>query len=200
MLNRFIAQVVEVDKSNWSIKFTVPGLFDKVNKYPVAKRLFNTTREVLEDDKVLVLYDNDSKDGFVYTQLYNDDYVGLKHDLVNLDITTGKTLKFTIGEDDAVIEITADDSGNIDMKIKGSLTTNTESSKNDVYNSDVSIETKTNMKLKAINLTVEGTNVNITGGNLTVNGTAVPGIGPFCGIPNCLFTGAPHGSNNVQGT
>jgi hypothetical protein len=49
-------------------------------------------------------------------------------------------------------------------------------------------------------VTVKATNVEITGGNLKVGGTVSPATGPFCALPNCLFTGAPHGGNQVAGT
>jgi hypothetical protein len=40
----------------------------------------------------------------------------------------------------------------------------------------------------------------IKGGKCTMNGSVAPGTGPFCAIPACLFTGAPHGGNIVTGT
>lgn len=43
-------------------------------------------------------------------------------------------------------------------------------------------------------------NTEITGGSLTVKGTVAPSTGPFCALPNCLFTGAPHGGNVIAGT
>jgi phage baseplate assembly protein gpV len=49
-------------------------------------------------------------------------------------------------------------------------------------------------------VTVKAPQVLVTGGQFQVNGTAAPSTGPFCGLPNCLFTGAPHGGNIVQGT
>jgi len=49
--------------------------------------------------------------------------------------------------------------------------------------------------------TIKGLSVSIAGGQLTVDGTSLPsGSGPFCAIPNCLFTGAPHIGNTVTGT
>lgn len=48
---------------------------------------------------------------------------------------------------------------------------------------------------------IEAPKVKVTGGELEVNGTAAPtGSGPFCAIPSCLFTGAPHVGNKVSGT
>jgi hypothetical protein len=48
--------------------------------------------------------------------------------------------------------------------------------------------------------TIKSPQVEITGGNFSMKGTVVPGTGPFCAIPNCLFTGAPHGGSEVSGT
>ena len=43
-------------------------------------------------------------------------------------------------------------------------------------------------------------NLTIKGGSLTATGTASPsGSGPFCGLPACLFTGAPHVGSIVSG-
>jgi hypothetical protein len=58
-----------------------------------------------------------------------------------------------------------------------------------------------NVKVEAaIKATVQSPQVQITGGQLQVNGAVTPSTGPFCALPNCLFTGAPHGGNSVQGT
>jgi hypothetical protein len=48
--------------------------------------------------------------------------------------------------------------------------------------------------------TIKAPQVEITGGQLSLTGTVTPGNGPFCALPNCLFTGAPHGGNTVAGT
>ena len=58
-----------------------------------------------------------------------------------------------------------------------------------------------NVNVEAItSATVKAANVQITGGNLQVNGSASPSAGPFCAVPACLFTGAPHTGNTVAGT
>lgn len=50
-------------------------------------------------------------------------------------------------------------------------------------------------------LTIKTANGKITGGNFEMKGTCAPeGSGPFCGIPACLFTGAPHVGTKVAGT
>jgi hypothetical protein len=48
--------------------------------------------------------------------------------------------------------------------------------------------------------TVKAKQARITGGTLQVDGTAAPGSGPFCALPACPVTGAPHTGNIVEGT
>jgi phage baseplate assembly protein gpV len=62
-----------------------------------------------------------------------------------------------------------------------------------VKGANVTVEAKTAATVKA-------PKVEITGGQLMVKGTVSPATGPFCAIPACLFTGAPHGGNMVAGT
>jgi hypothetical protein len=73
---------------------------------------------------------------------------------------------------------------------------------------DTTVEATGDVKVKGANVNVEATTsakvkaaqAQITGGQLTVNGTAAPSSGPFCGLPACLLTGAPHTGNVVAGT
>jgi hypothetical protein len=48
--------------------------------------------------------------------------------------------------------------------------------------------------------TIKAPSVEITGGNFSMKGTVTPGTGPLCALPNCLFTGAPHGGSLASGT
>lgn len=64
-----------------------------------------------------------------------------------------------------------------------------------------SIQVKQNSK----EVTLTGNNITINSGmgTITANGAVAPattGMGPFCAIPNCLFTGMPHGGNRFSGT
>ena len=107
----------------------------------------------------------------------------------NIDIVaTGKEMISIKG--DCTVSI----GGNASLDVKGNAFLK--------VGGDTKIETsgKTNIKSSG-DAVVESPNVSITGGNLTVNGTASPtGSGPFCGIPVCPFTGAPHVGNKVAGT
>jgi hypothetical protein len=72
----------------------------------------------------------------------------------------------------------------------------------------VNMKTENDIKIEAKGLNIEGSGeitvkspqVNITGGILKATGTATPSSGPFCALPSCLFTGAPHSGDTVSGT
>lgn len=113
------------------------------------------------------------------------------------------------------IEIDGDDGNNItitndsNIKIKGDSKVEVSGDCSIKCDSSVKIEASSNCDIKAnasctikasASCKVDSPNVTITGGILNVKGTAVPGVGPFCGLPNCVMTGAPHGSNMVTGT
>jgi hypothetical protein len=60
---------------------------------------------------------------------------------------------------------------------------------------------KGKQETKSPSIKIDGTQVEITGGQLTVKGTVTPtGSGPFCGLPSCVITGAPHVGSIVLNT
>jgi phage baseplate assembly protein gpV len=75
---------------------------------------------------------------------------------------------------------------------------------------DLNSYTKGNMVAKvdgaadfkvAGSVTLSSPSVKITGGSVEIAGTAAPtGSGPFCAIPNCIFSGAPHIGKKIVGT
>jgi hypothetical protein len=75
---------------------------------------------------------------------------------------------------------------------------------------DIEVTTAANIKVKAdgnCNIEASGScevkspKVTITGGQCTIDGSVAPtGKGAFCGIPACLFTGAPHVGPTSNGT
>jgi len=74
---------------------------------------------------------------------------------------------------------------------KVSLTNGKDTIKADGGSVEVSAATKALIKSPA---------VEITGGTFKMKGTVAPSVGPLCAIPNCLFTGAPHGGSEVAAT
>ncbi len=92
--------------------------------------------------------------------------------------------------------------GNLVVYLKGDTDITIDGGNKITINNDSNVKISGNCNIEASgNCTIKSPSVKITGGQLTVNGTAAPtGSGPFCGIPACLFTGAPHVGNMVSGT
>ena len=60
------------------------------------------------------------------------------------------------------------------------------------------IEATGDTTVKGNNVTVEAAVLaEVKGSQVKISGTVTPGTGPFCAVPNCLFTGAPHGGNTA---
>jgi hypothetical protein len=62
------------------------------------------------------------------------------------------------------------------------------------------IEATGDTSVKGNNVTVEAAGLaEVKGAQVKISGTVAPGTGPFCALPNCLFTGAPHGGTTAAG-
>lgn len=83
--------------------------------------------------------------------------------------------------------------GNSEITVSGDIKIN--------VSGNASVEVSGNCDVKASgSCGIDSPDVKITGASLTVNGTAAPtGSGPFCGIPACIFSGAPHVGNKSSG-
>lgn len=73
----------------------------------------------------------------------------------------------------------------------------------------VTVESEDSMSLKGTDVTVEGQSsltlkspaTELTGGSVKCKGNAIPdGTGCFCGVPYCLYSGAPQTGTNVTGS
>jgi len=136
---------------------------------------------IAAEEKGLQIIHKDKHDGELISQvLMTDDKVEAIYKkkakvIMEDDHLTAKTGKCTV-------EMTEE---------KISLTNGKDTIKADGGNVEVDAGTKA---------TIKSPQVEITGGNFSMKGTVVPSTGPLCAIPNCLFTGAPHGGNQVSGT
>lgn len=139
----------------------------------------------------VLLYDTvfgDTKDGNEYSNNREGEYIkiffteekGLMFDYATKDGSTSVNIKPDNSLEIKNLEnntIIIDKDGNIKITNKG----------------DINIEASGNAKVKS-------PNVEITGGKVKIKGNVTPTTGPFCAIPNCLFTGAPHGGDTITGT
>lgn len=93
---------------------------------------------------------------------------------------------------DGTIEAVAP--GDIKVSTDGDLKLEVSGSQEDKITGDRKFDVTGKLELKA-------TQTKLTGGQLECNGTATPsGSGPFCAIPCCPVTGAPHCGSMVMGT
>jgi len=94
-----------------------------------------------------------------------------------------------------------DTNGNtVTMSSSGITMEDSNSNKVEMSGGGIKVEASANVDVKGVNITVDGAQVKITGGMLTINGTTIPGVGPMCALPNCIFSGSPHTGSMVTGT
>lgn len=163
----------------------------------------------------VLLYDTvfgDKKDGKEYSNSREGEYIkiffteekGLMFDYATKDGSTSVNIK-----PDNSLEIKnldkssviIDKNGNITINNKGKteITTDGDTKINSKGNTNIETSGKTDIKSTG-KTTIDSPDVEITGGKVKIKGSVAPSTGPFCGIPNCLFTGAPHGGDTVTGT
>lgn len=129
-----------------------------------------------------------------------------------LQITTGENIVFDIDQDGNVQitnnkgTISLDKDGNLTFDVKGNIVINSEGDTNVKVSGDATVK-GTNINVEASSkVVVKGTNVELngmtkaTGTSFECGGTVAPtGNGALCGLPACLFTGAPHAGNIATG-
>ncbi|MHB9296082.1 hypothetical protein PilKf_01836 [Pillotina sp. SPG140] len=165
---------------------------------------------VSPDEQTSFLLDYIPENPEVHTQIFGQ---------VFLDIIEGDTLECTVFD----TTLTIKEDGTVAIQTSNTVTIQTDKQLDIESGADVQVKAQGDATVEATNVmvkaksdaTVEATNVivkaqakaditaaqaEITGGILKVAGVAAPATGPFCAIPNCLFTGAPHGGNTVTGT
>lgn len=207
MANYFLGTITEVlDPDLYKIKIDIPGLSREVEAFPMRGDL----DEPRPGDQVLVRdVDPIYHSFYLYSEVKEDGFIGLRsrgkmirvtEDELNIAIfdpeeayeekegeipETIKAFVKITKEGNIQISNLDSDNGEVAVDIKGKVEVNIQN--------DANIHVTGNAKLKSPNVT-------ITGGSLNVNGVAAGSPGPFCKIPVCPFTGAPHTANVVRGT
>lgn len=119
----------------------------------------------------------------LFTAKMGDTYLTAVLDENSLDIQTASGLKLTINQD------------SLQLETPSSVSIETETNK--IKSSTIEVEGST-IKVKGDSIKVEGSNIQIAG-STKHNGVAAPNAqGAWCGIPNCLFSGAPHTGNQTS--
>lgn len=189
--------------------------FEEGNEYaPIYSSYKCVSDDLIEEIKNsyknahVLLYDTvfgDKKDGKTYSndrtgehiKLFFTEEKGLMIDYATKDGSSSINIK-----PDNSIELKSLDKNKIIIDKDGNITIENSGNINVTTKGDTNIETsgKTNIKSSG-NTKIDSPNVEITGGKVKISGSAIANSkGAFCGLPNCLFTGAPHVSDTIIGT
>ena len=202
--------LLDKDPTYHEIVLDIPGVAEGIKAFPVRGEV----DEQKPGDLVIVcVHDPEYFSYNTYQKLKENDFVGFRAHGKMVDITPDYITVgvFEKGADEykdaerpdvtpyAHVKLTS--AGEIDVHSKGNVTVTNDADVSITIsgNSDITINGNCNIKVSG-SCNIDSPDVNITGASLTVNGTAAPsGSGPFCGIPACLFTGAPHVGNKSTG-
>ena len=119
---------------------------------------------------------------------------------IHIKLIRNNENKITINSDGINIE---DKNGNIvTLASSGINLEDKNGNKVEMASGGIKVEASANVDVKGTNITVDGSVVTITGGMATVDGNAVPtpGMGGWCAVPNCIFSGSPHTGKTMMGT
>lgn len=207
----------ETEKEEHIITADIPGIATDIIAYPLGNA---ADEPKINDNIILICLDPVYQSYFVYIKLKENNFIGYRSSGKMIDITPDSvtigifdpeteykdnerpetTSSIVIDKDNNItitganISITVEDG---ECNVKADKCNIEATSECNIKTGDCNVEAD-NVNLKGVT-TIDG-NTTIKGGTLQANGTAAPtGSGPFCGIPVCPFTGAPHVGNIVQG-
>ena len=194
----FTGTVVEVvDKLTYEIKVDIPGLGKGYTAYPIRGELDEPQKD---DFVILRCLDPVYKSYFLWEKLKENNFIGIRSNGKMISITPDEIEIGTFNPDanHCDTEGKGEPKPELENYIKidkdGNITINMGSNGNINIKGDCNIDASGDC-------TVKSPNVTITGGKCTIGGTVSPtGSGALCGIPNCLFTGAPHSGETATGT
>ena len=173
----------------------IPGIIQGILAFPIN----GMNDEPRKGDTVLVMA-MDPKFGsyYLYQTLKEDDFIGFRASGKMIDVTPDHINIGVYDENDPYTGDTRPDTSalaNVEITKDGAITIH--AAKDITINTDANcnITVTGNANIKAKNATVEASGTLTTNGGTwkTTNGVAKPtGIGPFCGIAFCPFSGAPQ--------
>lgn len=201
--NYYLGIVVAVDnhelltksKEHREIVADVPGVIEGILAYPKSSEL---DEPKVGDPVILECLDPIHNSYFTYYKLKENNFIGIRAagKMISItpdNITIGIFDKDTSYSDDEIPEskttIKIDSDGNIEVVSENNIHVTS--------NNNINIESKGNISIDAGNNEVSLKNISslkTAGGQSVANG-----IGGFCGIPICPFTGAAHVSNEITG-
>ena len=193
-----------VDRLTYEITADIPGVATEVRAYPFSRGEMD--EPVVGNLIYLISVDPVYHSFYLYTKVKENDFIGIRSNGKLIDITPDSiilgvydTEKVSSDEEhpeSSTSYIKLDSSGNIEIMATGDEKV--------TISGSVSIEVSGDANIKVSGkTTLDSSEVNITGGKLSTpnGGDAVAnGMGGFCGVKNCIFSGAPHVTNTISNT
>lgn len=198
-----VKNIIEEDgitKEYGIIEADIPGVIQGIRAFP--KR--NELNEPKPGDAILLLcLDPILNSYWIYEKIKENDFIGIRAAGKMIDITPDYISIGIFNKDSEYKEderpemktyVKLDSEGNLEIKTSGNTSIEVKGNTN--------IETSGTTDIKSNGAcTIDSPDVKVTGGKLTVNGQAGANPnGPFCALPNCLFTGVSHSIGTVTGT
>jgi hypothetical protein len=198
----------DITKEYGIIEADIPGVIQGIRAFP--KR--NELDEPKVGDAILLLcLDPILNSYWIYEKIKENDFIGIRAAGKMIDITPdsisiGIFDKDTEYKEDERPEmktyVKIDSEGNMEIKTEGNTSIEIKGDAEIKTDGDTKIESSGETEIKATGgCTIDSPDVKIKGGKLTVNGQAGANPnGPFCALPNCLFTGVSHSIGTVLNT
>ena len=190
----------DITKEYGIIEADIPGVIQGIRAFPKRSEL----NEPKPGDAILLLcLDPILNSYWIYERLKENDFIGIRAAGKMIDITPDYISIGIFDKDQEYKEderpemktyLKLDSEGNLEIKTSGNTSIEIKGNTN--------IETSGTTDIKSNGAcTIDSPDVKVTGGKLTVNGQAGANLnGPFCALPNCLFTGVSHSIGTVTGT
>ena len=220
MLNKeqyYTGTVIEVvDTVLYQIKVEIPGIAASVNAFPMRGEL---DEPKVGDFVLLRSLDPIYNSYFLYQKIKENDFIGFRSNGKIVDITPDYIMvgifdpteeyndlsdNYRPAEGDVVTDwIKLDKDGNLFINLRANSEITIEGNSNITIKGDsvIKVDGKVDLNSPEVKIT-SNSKISLSGGGSleTSAGTcSASGMGGFCGIPVCPFTGAPHVGNKITG-
>jgi phage baseplate assembly protein gpV len=175
---------------------TVSGFMQVLFPAAGGWNFFYTPKE--GDQVVVSRLPNGVEEGYIMGKVYTAGKMpqGGKPNIILMASDNGKNI-IKFDADAGTLDLICDQDcsmkmKNLDVEVKehASIKANT-----------AAVEAKETAAVKAKEVIIDGKDTKITGGKLITKGTVIPnGQGPYCAMLKCLFTGADHVGDTINGT
>lgn len=220
MLNKeqyYTGTIIEViDTVLYQIKVEIPGFAASVNAFPMRGEL---DEPKVGDFVLLRSLDPIYNSYFLYQKIKENDFIGFRSNGKIVDITPDYIMvgifdpaeeyndlsdNYRPAEGDVVTDwVKLDKDGNLFVNLRANSEITIEGNSNITIKGDsvVKVDGKVDLNSPEVKI-ISNSKISLGGGGSleTSAGTcSATGMGGFCGIPVCPFTGAPHVGNKITG-